>query len=202
MKTIRQRIIAHIQAKGSVSAAELSRALRMTPANARHHLAVLLDEGAIVSAGRRPAQGRGRPGSIYILAGQRREHNLDRLAGALLDALDGTTDSRQNESLARLAYRLAGVGPAAGETLTRRLNEAVKRLNEQHYAARWEAHAAAPHVILGHCPYAAILPEHPELCQMDGALLEALLAAPVTQIARLAMDSQGLPYCRFLVLKK
>jgi predicted ArsR family transcriptional regulator len=67
------------------------------------------------------------------------------------------------------------------------------------YQARWEAHADAPRLTLGHCPYAAILPEHPELCALDAALLETLLGAPATQVAKLARDGRGGMYCLFVI---
>jgi predicted ArsR family transcriptional regulator len=82
--------------------------------------------------------------------------------------------------------------------MTQRLAKAVLRLNELGYQARWEAHSEAPHVILGHCPYALILPEHPELCQMDAHLLESLLGQPARQTKKLAVDSNGKHYCQFI----
>ena len=57
-------------------------------------------------------------------------------------------------------------------------------------------------VILGHCPYAEILPSHPELCLLDAHLLEVLLEVPVKQTARQEKTSQGLRQCVFVVGKK
>ncbi len=65
------------------------------------------------------------------------------------------------------------------------------------YNARWEAHAEAPQVLLGHCPYRAIIQEHPELCKMDKYLLESLLDQQVDQIAKLEKDNQGIKWCVF-----
>jgi predicted ArsR family transcriptional regulator len=85
--------------------------------------------------------------------------------------------------------------------LTQRLGLAVQRLNEMGYQARWEAHRDAPRLFLGHCPYLAILPEHPELCQMDAHLLENLLGVPASQVKKRAQDSRGARYCLFVAGK-
>ena len=83
--------------------------------------------------------------------------------------------------------------------LTQRLYEAVSQLNALGYAARWEARVDAPRIILGYCPYASILEDHPQLCLVDEYLLETLLQAPVKQVAKLAHDTRGAPYCMFIV---
>jgi predicted ArsR family transcriptional regulator len=53
VKTTRQRIIEHLQTKRHASAAELSLALQVTPANIRHHLAVLAGEQVVEVIGHR-----------------------------------------------------------------------------------------------------------------------------------------------------
>ena len=61
------------------------------------------------------------------------------------------------------------------------------------YQAHWEAHVENPRIMLGHCPYSAILDHHPEICQMDGYVLEALLDAPVKQVEKLSYQSKRSP---------
>jgi predicted ArsR family transcriptional regulator len=123
--------------------------------------------------------------------------NLDRLAKALLtESLQHQDTKERNAFLSRVAERLAGEVPSRGG-LPSRLFQAVQRLNQLNYQARWEAHAGAPRVFFKRCPYAAILPEHPELCQLDAAMLNALLGAPVSQVAKLARDKRGATYCLF-----
>jgi predicted ArsR family transcriptional regulator len=176
----------------------------MTSANVRHHLSILLDEGAIQVAGKRQAHGPGRPSFLYMLTDQVRQHNLGVLASALLrEQLESTDGEAQSRALKSIARRLGGgkAGPT-NASLTQRLQRAVERLNQQHYDARWEAHAEAPQIILGHCPFAEILPDHPELCRIDSYQLEGLLGAPVRHKAKLARDSRGRTYCLFAVGKK
>ncbi len=105
-------------------------------------------------------------------------------------------------ALQALAGELAPTtSPLPGVALARLLTAAVQQLNRLGYQARWEAHASAPRLVLGHCPYAAIIAAHPELCQMDAALLEKLARSPATQAEKLAPDNQGLLHCVFLMGK-
>lgn len=200
MQTSRQRLLAYIRSREVVTAAELSRALKMTPANARHHLSILEQEGLVEAAGDRPRKGRGRPAKVYRLSEGALGHNLDRLAGILLEKmLENRSPAERATALREIAERLKGTEGDKPGSLSGRLYSTIQRLNEMNYAARWEAHAESPQIILGHCPYASILPEHPELCRMDAALLEALLGVPVQQTARMATDLRGAKYCRFHV---
>jgi predicted ArsR family transcriptional regulator len=218
MKTSRQRVLDYIRLHRYVTSSEISRTLRMTPANARHHLAVLADQGVIELTGDRPPGGKGRPAQVFCLASQGMP-GLEKLTGAALDLLEGSPPSNDKNPVLRLLARYLadkenenvsnrdsspGIDPARPRPiskphLTQRLYEAVSRLIVLGYAARWEARPDAPRMILGNCPYAAILSDYPQLCQMDEFLLEALLEAPAKQVAKLAHDHRGAPYCLFLV---
>jgi predicted ArsR family transcriptional regulator len=199
MKTSRQRILEFIQKRQVVTASELSQALSMTQANARHHLNILKDQGAIEVVGQRPTPGKGRPALLYSPSTQALGDNLDQLSSALLkEALQLIS---KDDLLQRTARQLAQRAVSPNQNLTQKLYQAVQRLNEMHYHARWEAHADAPRMILGHCPYAAILEEHPEVCQLDAYLLESLLGSDVTQTARLEKGARGMTYCRFQIMQ-
>ncbi|HLA97415.1 MAG TPA: helix-turn-helix domain-containing protein [Anaerolineales bacterium] len=198
VKSTRQLILDHLRSKQVASAAELSRLLQVTPANVRHHLGILISEGVVSVIGERPATGRGRPALLYALSGQSSRHNLDRLCSALLNEIANPQKAASpTESLQRVAQELSGESQNPPGNLTRRLYQAIQRMNELNYQARWEARSDAPHVILGHCPYAAILSAHPELCRMDVLLLENLLQSRVEKVAHLARDDRGLTYCMF-----
>jgi len=199
MKTTRVRILEYINKKGLSSTIELSRALKTSPANMRHHLSILVEEGAVEIVAQRPATGRGRPAHLYSLTSQSQSHNLDRLASVLLDELaaEEHLPSINAARLEKIALRLAGRLPAGERSLTQRLYLAVQRLNQLQYQARWEARSEAPRIIFNHCPYAAILSEHPELCSLDAVLMTKLLSTPVHQTHRLAFDSSGARHCIF-----
>jgi predicted ArsR family transcriptional regulator len=203
MPTSRQQILAYIRKHQTASAADISRALGMTQANARHHLAHLEANGLIEVTGQRRAQGRGRPMLVYALSRQALGDNLDNLAGGLMsELLDGLAGKDRDIRLRALAKRLAGEYNANSTVqaipITRRLAQVIERLNELHYQARWEASAGGPRIILGHCPYAGIIEAHPELCQMDAYLLEEWCGSHVQQAAKLQVSDIGLPFCEFL----
>ena len=117
--------------------------------------------------------------------------NLSVLVDVLLVEAGGKVD------MDALGKRIAGEGAASGQPLMRRLVSVVERLNTMHYQARWEAGAAGPRIILGHCPYSAVIQDHPELCQMDLALLGELLAGELRQTAKLESSAGDLPFCIF-----
>ena len=196
--TTRQRILEYIQSKEVVTAAEISSALHMTSANARHHLSILRDEGVVHLLGQRPRVGRGRPLDLYCLWRPIARHNLDKLAHALLiDVSEVENSEIQAEILERLALRLLPPGQAESKNLTQRLAQAVQHLNHLNYQARWEAHAQSPRIILQHCPYASIIADHPELCRMDQFLLKDLLSQPVQQLSKLEKTPSGFKQCVF-----
>jgi predicted ArsR family transcriptional regulator len=174
----------------------------MTPANARHHLSTLLRQGVVILAGRQPTTQRGRPTLLYTLAARANQHNLDQLSRALLDVLlDGLPPEQKLTVFRQIARRISEASADDTTPITQRLYSAINRLNQMHYQSRWEARAGGPLLILGHCPYAALLQDHPELCLMDAYLIESLSGKSVKQIEKLAQDSRGSRFCIFAFLK-
>jgi predicted ArsR family transcriptional regulator len=198
-KGTQERILDYLHDHPAVSITEISRALAMTRANIRHHIEILLAQERVTEAGKTQPPGRGRPMHVYRLSERAQLHNLDQLAGALLaEYLAGAESGVIDQALKRVATRIAGEPLPGARHLTQRLTASNRRLNELNYNAHWEAHADAPHVLFGHCPYAVMLKDHPELCRMDAFLLEHLLASPVHQTARRGDKNQS-PYCVFLI---
>ncbi|MBN1452845.1 MAG: helix-turn-helix domain-containing protein [Anaerolineales bacterium] len=190
--TTRQKILDYLKRNRTVSSRELARALQMTPANARHHLGILAADGR-VEVIRQRQEGRGRPEKIYRLAGALAGDNLSVLADALL------MEAGKKVEMDALGKRIAGGRAVSGQPLMRKLASTVERLNSMHYQARWEAGAAGPRIILGHCPYSVLIKDHPELCQMDLALLSELLGGELRQTTKLESGAGGLPFCAFVL---
>lgn len=191
--TARQKILIYLKKNRLASAQDIARALRVTAADARHHLGILGSDGRVTVVSQR-AGGRGRPVKLYGLSGALAGDNLPGLLEAALEEwLGGLPPSKREQALASLAGRMGGAAGAESVPLMRRLASTVERLNQLHYQARWEAGAEGPRIILGQCPYAAVIGRHPELCQMDAALLAGLLDAHVEQRVKLG------PMCGFLV---
>ena len=211
MKTVRQRVLEFIRTHRSVTATELGSAFHMTPANARHHLAILMELGLVEVANQRHAEGKGRPARVFAVSRQSAGHNLDQLSSALLDLQqvrrEGDTARGSMELLVEeMAARMQPAGSDPGENaprnLTRSLNHLTRVFNRHHYASRWEAHPGRPHLILGNCPYQPIIGGHPELCWMDAGIIQQFLGVAVNQEAKLKRDPSGMPYCLFLIGKE
>lgn len=196
--TTRSRIMDYLRKYQSASARELSLALAKTGANVRYHLAVLESTGLVEFINQR-REGRGRPEKIYGLPRRVLGEGLDALVGAVLDAwLKNKPDAERGVTLRAVAQRLGGENlSGTGVPLQRRLAHLMNRLNELHYQARWEAGVTGPYVILGNCPYAAIIGSHPELCSVDAFLIEQQSGLSVEQTAKLQPSNKGYPYCTF-----
>jgi predicted ArsR family transcriptional regulator len=189
----------YLQRRRLASAVDISHALHLTAADIRHHLSILVAEGVVEIVSQRPASGRGRPASLYQLSQQSCQNNLDGLSRALLeDAQENTPQMELDSFYQRLAQRLIGESYQPAHSPSQRYVNAIQLLNPMNYQARWEAHADAPMVIFSHCPYATILAENPEMCQIDETMLSRLLGTPIKQTARLQLNLQGMPQCIFI----
>jgi predicted ArsR family transcriptional regulator len=203
MQKTRRKIIEYLEENRVASAFDLSRNLRMTIANVRHHLGVLNNEKVVELIGKNKSTSRGRPIHLYMLTRKAHNHNLDGLASALMRILFRDRPTKQQDNrLKRLATDLGSLNEADfSGTITQRLYATVLHLDELGYNARWEAHANAPRLILGHCPYMAIIDLHPQLCKMDRHLLERMLEQPVEQIVKFDRNPNSLHYCVFSIGK-
>jgi len=198
MATTPERIREYLKNHPAASAIEISRVLRLTIPNIRHHLHAMLADGWVEVSGRVAPQGKGRPTTLYSLSHSLQEDNLGKLSSALLDEiLDNLTDQARKDRLSSLARRLAGPAADLPGKMPQRLNSAVRLLNSMHYQAHWEARSTGPQIFLGKCPYSEILAQHPELCQLDEFLIGHLVGAEVKQIARQDLRHHRVAYCVF-----
>jgi len=186
MVTARQKILNYFTKTRTASAREISRSLKMSPATVRHHLRVLAADGRLEMTFVRGREGRGRPEKVYSLPRSALGDNLAALADAVL------VETENSIQMAMLAKHLAGQADFSGQPVARRLNTSVEKLNQMNYHARWEAGPQGPRLIFGHCPYAALIGRHPELCQMDEALLRQLMGDAVTQMFKIGKDGSSL----------
>ncbi len=193
----RERILNYLREHRLATASGLSLSWGLTRADIRYHLNQLVEEGLVELSGQDthlPPR-RGRPSQSYRLAVQTSPDNFSKLCHALLNAyLKNAPDAKPH--LVELARSLAG-DLVSQSNPARQFNQAVSALNQMRYHARWEAHASGPRVLLRSCPYAAILPDHPELCQLDQHLLEILLSTPVKHIAQMNLETGHPPACVF-----
>ncbi len=199
MVSTREKILAFLERRGTASAVELSKALKLTSANIRHHLRILQNEGVIVPLRVGQTSGRGRPAYLYALRDQQKAHNLERLCSALLQYLRSAGTSHELDmQLRSIAQELvAKKATSTTMSITQRLIITTNILNEMSYRASWEAHREAPTIKFSHCPYASIVDSFPELCQIDRYLLETLMHLPIETLTTREISPTGETICRF-----
>ena len=178
----RHKVLAYFTRTRIASVREISRALKMSAANVRHHLRVLVSDGRLELAPVREHEGRGRPEQMYSLPRSALGDNLPALSDALL------TGASAHIRVEALAKHLVGESDFARQPIVKRLNLVVEKLNQMNYHARWEAGAEGPRIIFNHCPYAAIIEMHPELCKMDAAMLKDLMGQSAKQLSKIGQD--------------
>ena len=179
MTTARQKVLAYLMKTRTTSAREIARALKMSAPTVRHHLRVLVSDGRLEMTSVRGREGRGRPEKVYSIPRAALGDNLSVLSDALW------TEAGVSVRVEALAKRLAGESNIKSQPVAKRLNLLVEKINQMKYHARWEAGQHGPRILFGHCPYAAIIVKHPELCQMDATLLKELYGDDMEQIAKI-----------------
>ena len=182
MTTARHKILAYIIKTRTISVREISRALKMSAPTVRHHLRVLVSDGRLEMTSVRERERRGRPEKVYSIPRAALGDNLSALSEALL------TEAGSSLRVEALAKGLAGESNIKGQPVAKRLSLLIEKLNQMNYHARWEAGPQGPRIILGHCPYAAIIGKHPELCRMDEALLKELMGQSAEQLTKIGRD--------------
>jgi predicted ArsR family transcriptional regulator len=202
MLNARQKILNFIIEQQTTTVEELSKVFKVTPANIRHHLSILVGQGTVNVIGQKAPSIRGRPAQIYCSAQLINRNNLDQLAESILSAfLHVSVSDERSQLLKIIASQMVSKYKSNLDNPTRRLYTSIRILNRMNYQAHWEAHIENPRIMFGHCPYRAILDPHPEICQMDAFVLEELLGVAVNQTEKLTLNTKGLPQCVFLLNK-
>ncbi len=201
MITVRHRILNYLSEQQIATVEELSRVFKVTPANIRHHLSILIDQGSVCVIGMRPAPNKGRPSQVYACTQQTNQNNLDQLADVLLCLIKQDPQLSPDSLYSQLADQLVSKFPLDTHNPTRRLYSSIRVLNRMNYRAHWEAHIENPRIMLSHCPYSKLIDTHPDICHLDAFVLEALLGARVNLVERLSLNARGLPQCIFLLNK-
>jgi len=178
MTTARQKVMTYLTKNRTASAREISRSLKMSAATVRHHLRVMVADGRLEMESVRGVGGRGRPEKVYSLPRAMLGDNLSALSMALL------AEAGSKLKMNAVTKHLAGDVDTSRQPIAKRLNLVVEKLNQMNYHARWEAGAEGPRVHFGHCPYAAIIAKHPELCNMDSELVGSLVGQSVEREER------------------
>jgi predicted ArsR family transcriptional regulator len=195
------QILAYLDRHPSAPADDIAQVLDVTKENIQYHLKKLLRDGIVTrtTLSAKDELLRGRPTYLYRLSDQSRPGNIPELADKLLEIVLTANPplSSQPAILEQLASRMFSFQAAANPT--QNLRQSMQRLNQHHYQAAWEARASGPMVYFRNCPYASLVKDHPQLCQLDCAILAALLHRPVAQVAKMDLDSRKPPACIFQI---
>jgi predicted ArsR family transcriptional regulator len=197
MQKTREHILAYLRQNHGASSLDMSRVFGHTPANVRHHLKILEARDLVVIVGERPSTGRGRPERIYALASEKGNPALTQLIKQLLNRT-GNKSSFEMRKLAKRFFRLKE--PYSGSS-SHRLAETMQIFEPFGYQPVWEATSSGPNIHLQRCPFAEIINEHPELCQLDAAGMKQILGEDVEQTEKLEADQEGLLRCTFILPK-
>jgi predicted ArsR family transcriptional regulator len=205
VSNVRQIVLETLSQRGPLPVDAIARAAHLSKMAMRYHLALLAREGLIVPRDTEPRGVVGRPQVVYALADGAHEHlpkQYNTLAGQLLDEIAGALGTKEVHAMLRRAgRRAASPAPALrqGTCVESRLNRAVKFLSERGYMARWKKTGAGFALNMCNCPYRQVAQTHREVCEMDIAMVGALLDAP-TKMTRCIANDDG--QCQFVIAKK
>ena len=201
-KTVRQEVLAYLERRKAASAAQIGVALNKSAATVRHHLGILVRDGRVVAERQVPKSRRGRPEKNYRLSDRVRGDNFEMLAEAVMTIwLEQFPAEEQDAAIRELARKLVGrIGPIDSSISgAKRVVQLTAKLSALHYEAGWEAGAQGPHVMFGHCPYAAIIARHPELCRMDADLVGRQMNGQAEQLSKIGQGPGGPSHCVFAI---
>jgi DeoR family transcriptional regulator, suf operon transcriptional repressor len=205
MPTIRQTILETLNQRGPLCIDEIAASTHLSKMAARYHLGLLVREQLVARREVAHRGGVGRPQIVYGLADdayahlpQQYELLAEHLMGEIVTAL-GPKETRT--LLRRVGRRVAESAPAlrVGSGLGARVQRAGKFLSAHGYMACTGKVDDGLSLAVCNCPFRQVALEHREICEMDLALVGALLDGPIKMTHCIAnRDAQ----CRFVAKKQ
>jgi predicted ArsR family transcriptional regulator len=200
--TARQRVVGFLRRRKTATAALIAQGLGMSAASVRYHLGVLSADGRVVAEKAPGALKRGRPEQSYRLSERVLGDNLGMLAeAALVSWFEHLSEDDRHAAIQHISERVSEQVGSIDSALAgpKRMVQLVERLTALNYEAGWEAGAQGPRIVLGHCPYAAIIARHPELCRMDAHMLSVQMGSPAEQLLKMEQKPGGPNHCVFAI---
>jgi predicted ArsR family transcriptional regulator len=200
--TTQYRVLKLIRDKGSISVKELCSTLGKKRATIHHHLNLLRNQGLVESFNKYD-EVRGRPELLFQISGSVFTEGVIRLSSALLGDLVsdlGQSEGGFKNKIKDIADRLIGeeIIPYSG-AISMRLEKAVRKLNQMDYKPHWEASARGPLILLGCCPYRALLPQHGIICEVDRYLISRMIGMEAVCLHNLAKGNKSKGPCQFIL---
>ena len=180
MHPVRQKILEYLKRHGQATVTELAEHLDMAPVSVRHHLDLLIGDNLVEASRVRRKSGAGRPKRLYALtphADALFPNNYQQLADESLTVLKRLLTPEQFAGvMTEMAEQTAARAPAGLDALPpkERLQATVEFLNDEGYMAFCDCGREELLLHTSHCPYRELVAEHPEICQIDQALIRRL----------------------------
>ncbi len=193
----RNRVAELLLERGSATAAELGRALGLSPAAIRRHLDALVAAGEVISREQRVPghRDRGRPARVFLLTDEARvrqgRHTYDDLAVAALRWIaaqggDTAVGEFAAQRVAALEARCRAAMGGAGDDPLARAEALATALTAEGYAASATAIASGGQLCQHHCPVAHVAAEFPQLCEAETRVISQLVGTHVQRLATIA----------------
>jgi predicted ArsR family transcriptional regulator len=197
LASTRGRIITLLR-RSSHTVDELTQALDLTHTAVRAHLAALERDGLVKQRSER--RGSGKPSSVYDLT-EASEYLFPKSYGLyldqILDILSERTPADDVETLLReVGRRIAAQWTIQNGDLHVRLEEVADVLNELGGLMEPETEGETLCIRGYRCPFAAVVQEHPEVCDLAETLVAELVGVPMQE----QCGRTGPEPCRFVVL--
>jgi DeoR family suf operon transcriptional repressor len=198
--TTRQAIIDTLKVTQHATVNELAEAVGVKPVTVRHHLNVLQAEG--LAAARERRQPVGRPIHVFFLTekadgmfSQKYRVLVERLLDQLKDRLP---EAAFEALIADLAGAIADEFRSELASLPQkaRMNRLVEILEGEGFIAEWGITEDGIELVEHHCPYYHIGQRHPELCQIDHALIHVAMGGRVEKASCMLEGDRA---CTFLL---
>jgi predicted ArsR family transcriptional regulator len=194
-ETTRGKIVTHLR-PGNKTVNELADTLGLTDNAIRANLLTLERDGLVRQSGL--VKGFRKPHFSYALTAEARllfpKAYDSLLNGVIAELKNRLSPAAITEALRSVGRRFGVRDPQANErTLDERISESLAALEELGGAAALDRQPDRI-VIRGEaCPFADVVSEHPEVCQLAESMVEEIVGAPVKEIC----DRSGSPKCCF-----
>ncbi len=201
MPNVRQTILETLSQHGPLGIEEIARATHLSKMATRYHMGLLERARLVLACGVESSRSVGRPKIQYGLSEQAYQllpKQYGAFAALLLDEVTRTLGSKQTRELVqRIGRRVAAAAPQDRGTGTgARLKRLVRFLSPRGYRASWERTGDGYELVVHDCPYRQVAKAQPCVCEMDRALIGALLGAPFTMTTCIATRDA---VCHFMI---
>jgi predicted ArsR family transcriptional regulator len=182
----RQQIIDILKARRQATVDELACALDLTAMTVRHHLAILEERGLVTAELERGKIGR--PHYLYQLTPAADElfpkayHILAERVLAKIKEQLGVETARA--ILQAVAADIAA--PHAAAVAAMPMHDRLLRVEDimaaEGFRVRVMGNGSGSGIEVCNCAYRHVAAQHPEVCELDHALMQTLLGAPLTRV--------------------